>query len=172
MFVPKSIANFSVGLTYFEHWLQAWLSVNECNILTFGYIICFYVSLCKWAHLCGEKNVISLKIYCALPTLFWSQVRQMQHSFCIYFLQDIYHISWGAYRSITTDQWKVISIVLIHEITVKPSSLIQRLNAKQTRVHKDAVGAKHCLLTVDMKLSNCLYLFKSHHGVSTDGSYR
>lgn len=45
-------------------------------------------------HICvGGKNVISLKIYFALPTLFWSQVRQMQHSFCIYFLQDIYHTS-------------------------------------------------------------------------------
>lgn len=58
------MAHFSAGLTYFEYWLQAWLSVNEYNTLTFGCKVCIYVSLFKGPHLCGKK-VSSLKLYCA-----------------------------------------------------------------------------------------------------------
>lgn len=74
------MAHFSAGLTYLEYWLQAWLSVNGYNTLTFGCIVCFHVSLFKRPHLCGKrkekkKTWVPWSSTVHTPTLFWSQVR-------------------------------------------------------------------------------------------------
>lgn len=56
------MAHFSAALTYFEYWLQAWLSVNEYNTLTFGCIVCVHVSLFKWP----QKSELLGALLCTL----------------------------------------------------------------------------------------------------------
>lgn len=125
-FATKSMAHFSAGLTYFEYWLPAWLSVNEYNTLTLRCIVCFHVPLFKWPHLCREKkqqkNTSSLKLYYIV--LKSSQIDAPVAFFMIFFkfLQGIHHNSTAAYRSIGTDPLKEIPIetlqsLLLAEIT-------------------------------------------------------